>query len=327
MSFRVPHLVGNTRLRDHGLFPTILRSELNTKLIAQGLTNTNERLRFIDRLWPVPVPLETIMQMTWRVREWRMEAGTFLYTGSKSPTSTPGATWAMTATWEEFSLKAKRVKIPPNPGDPLRDVTDEQDLLGPYTDTTTTPEWKTLRHAGVRGFTDPNEIVVDVVDSDTGPETGPFVTPKGAFEFIFFGDYTIYDPDTELFYPKLGLDALFINHTDFGMLGTSGPQAEFHTLSTAPIAPPLSAPAYGTASDVPQGTLTIINPTIGEADIVIPLGMFGQAGGSAPPAWFPGGSGSVAVTLTPIAWWPYKTSLGDPVYDTSTGAQVADPFA
>lgn len=316
MSVRVPFLVGNTRLRDHGIFPTILRSELNDKLIAQGLTDTNERLRFIDRLWPVPVSLDMLMQMTWRVREWEIAGASLNYVGSK----TLGETWSMTASFESFSMKAKRVS-----GVDLIDVTDEAKLLGPYTDTATMPEWKTLRNAGVRGFTDPEAIDVTVTDSDTGTETGPFVTPKGFYEMILFGDYTIYDPDTQMFYPKLGLDALFNNLTDFGALGTSGPQLTTTTLSTAPLGPPLPPPAFGLAADVPQGTLTIVNSIAG--NVVVPLGMLGTPGGSSPPAWLSGGSGSASLTMTPVKWWPYATKAGAPVYDEDTGAQIADPFS
>lgn len=316
MGVRVAFVVGNTPGRDHGIFPTILRSELNDKLIAQGLIDTNERLRFIDRLWPVPVSLDMLMQMTWRVREWEVSGSSILYTGSK----TPGETWSMTASFESFSMKAKRVS-----GVNLRDVTDEKDLLGPYTDTATMPEWKTLRNAGVRGFTDPDAIDVSAVDSDTGTETGPFVTPKGFYEMILFGDYTIFDPNTQMFYPKLGFDALFQNLTDFGALGTSGPQLTMTTLSTAPLGPPLPPPAFGLAADVQQGSLTIVNPIAG--NVVVPLGMFGSPGGSSPPAWLSGGSGSVSLTMTPVKWWPYATKAGAPVYSEEDGSTLADPFS
>ncbi len=32
-------------------------------------------------------------------------------------------------------------------------------------------------------------------------------------------------------------------------------------------------------------------------------------------------------TIEPSEYWPYATKAGDPVYDTSTGAQLADPFS
>lgn len=333
MGVRVAFPVGRTAGmpgRHNGMFPTILRSELNDKLIAQGLTDTDERLRAIDSGWPVAVNLETYMQMSWRVREWRIEAGSFIYTGSKSSAGTPppgSPTWTLTSTFDPFSVKPKRVKNPPDLDNPLRDVADERDLLGPYTDSNNMPEWKTLRNAGTLGSVDPNTINVTRSDSDTGPDAGPFVQPEGFFNTTIFGSYTIFDPDTGLFYPRLALDNTFQAFFDFGAFGTSGVFAGFYLLSTNPIAPPLPAPSFGIAGDVPQGTLTITGLAEGEPDLVIPVGMNGRPGGSAPPFFAHGGSGSVALTMSAIRWWPYATKAGAPVYDESTGAQLADPFS
>ncbi len=36
---------------------------------------------------------------------------------------------------------------------------------------------------------------------------------------------------------------------------------------------------------------------------------------------------SGTVDIYPIEYWPYATKAGDPVYDTGTGAQLADPFS
>ncbi len=40
-------------------------------------------------------------------------------------------------------------------------------------------------------------------------------------------------------------------------------------------------------------------------------------------------SGTITGTIAidPIEYWPYATKAGDPVYDTSTGEQLADPFS
>lgn len=320
MSFRVPYLVGNTRLRDHQFWPTILRSELNDFLISQGQTDTNSRHRFIDQFWPVPVSLETIMQMAWRVREWTISGGPISYVGSQAadlPIQPEDTTWSMTATFEEFLLKAKRL----DEDDNLRDVTDERDLLGPASDSDNMPEWQTLRNAGVQGETDGDEITVS-----TSSNSPPYVEPEGKLELLLFGDYTIFDPDTGLFYPQIVLDSRFFGLTISGP-DTFGPQTELFTLSTTPIAPPLSAPPFGVNRDVQQGTLTVINPTPGEDNIVIPLGMFGEPSGSAPPFWIQGGTGSVALTMTPTRFWQYATTGGDPVYSETTGEVFNDPFS
>ncbi len=36
---------------------------------------------------------------------------------------------------------------------------------------------------------------------------------------------------------------------------------------------------------------------------------------------------NVFVSITPLEFWPYATKAGAPVYDTSTGEQLADPFS
>lgn len=326
MSVRVPHLVGNTRLRDHSFWPTILRSELNQFFIDLGETDDDLRHRNIDQGWPVAVSLKTLMQLTWRVREWEISGGPFSYTGSKSSAGIPppgSPTWTLSGTFEAFSAKAKRVVSGPFD---LRDVTDERDLLGPYTDSFNMPEWKTLRNAGVQGVADGAETDVTRTDSDTGTDPGPFIEPHGAISFILFGTYVIYDPDTGLFYPRIAIDGSFRALFDFGG-STSGVEASFYCVSADPIAPPLPAPGFGVARDVPQGTLTITGLAEGEADIVIPLGMFGKPDGSAPPIYTTGGSGSLDLVMTPLSWWPFATKAGAPCYDENDGSQLADPFS
>ncbi len=58
------------------------------------------------------------------------------------------------------------------------------------------------------------------------------------------------------------------------------------------------------------GTLTIDGVPMTVWQAAVPLDFFTFSG-----------------TLTPIEYWPFKNRLGQPVYDTVTGAQINDPFA
>jgi hypothetical protein len=111
------------------------------------------------------------------------------------------------------------------------------------------------------------------------------------------GDGWGYDPATHLFYPSLSFGAQ-ISGSDSAM--------GILALKTDPLPP--FPPYYWTA----EGTLTLVNPS--GPNIVLDL-MSTNAG---IPANY---------VLTPIEFWPYANSLGQPVYDTITGAQINDPFA
>lgn len=321
MSFLVPYPVGNRAGVDHTFWPAISRAEFVAKFVAVGFT-TNQAKRITDRLCPVPVTLDQLMAMAWRVREWTVDASTFDYTGL-GRVQTPGADfWTLHADIPEISVTMKRVKSPPDIP-PLRDVTDEQDILGPATDADLglggIDPWKTLRNAGVLGQTEPGEV------SASSDATPPYAFSGGSAGAGMLGNYVIYDPDPGMFYPPISVSGFFSVLTDTGTGQTTGVQAQYYALPVTPTAPPDPAPPGGIAGDVQQGTLTISG--IG-ADIVIPLGMFGEGAGSAPPIGFPdGGSGSIDIAMAPVAWWPYKNSVGLPVYDAATGAQLVDPFS
>lgn len=307
------------------MWPTILRSELHQKLILAGHDNSTERLRFIDSNWPVAVDLATIMQISWRVREWELSGSGLTFTGKKNTSDT----YNVTGSFSPCSIKTKRVKVPEDLDDPLRDATDERDLLGPSSDCPIlipggfAPEWPTLRNAGIRGAADPDLIVVTRTDSDSGVAT--VLPPFGFIESLIHGAYVIFDPDAEMFYPHMQIGGRFDAFEHFE-LQTFGASVAFYLLSQNPQAAPLPPPPSGLAADVPQGTLTIINPS-GGSNIEVPIGMFGGPGGTTPPLNLGGGSGSLNLTLAPVTWWPYKNSLGQPVYDSATGAQLVSPFS
>jgi hypothetical protein len=326
-SFSVSYPVGTKKTRDCQYWPTILRSELRA-LIASELfvVGTNEQNRIIDARWPVGVSQEVIMHMAWRVREWRVDASSFTYTGEEfNPPN--GNTWTIAGDLPELSLKMRRRKKPPDVDDPLREVTDERDILGPASDPSDPGRYKTLRNAGVNDEADPADIVLTGTSSvGVVPVlTPPFIEPGGDYRVNIFAEigvselnqYVIYDPVTELFYPPFFAGGKFDRL--IGVVGNnSGGEVIIKTLPVTPTAIP---------AETPQGHLTIINPVSGGPNIVIPLGMTGGGGGVHPPTWFPG-SGSVELTMTPIKWWPHRNSLGEAIYDEDTGvATGADPLA
>lgn len=317
------------------MWPAISRAALVAKFVAVGFTE-DEAKRITDRLCPAPVTLEQLMKMAWRVREWKVEAASFSYTGFRQIIAPGPYHWTITAALPEISLKMKRVKVPADIDDPLRDVTDEQDILGPATDADLglglADPWATLRNAGVQGTADPEEIEVSGSTDDNGPSPhliDPAHDPPdqtfGSFVASLLGSYVIYDSDSGMFFPPIFIGGFFsVVNPNVGVGQTAGAQCSFYTLPVTPTAPPDPTPPAGVAGDVQQGTLTIQG--IG-TDIVVPVGMFGEQDGSAPPGWPDGGSGSVTLEMSPVSYWPYKNSLGAPVYAEATGAQLVDPFS
>lgn len=315
--------VGNTVRRHHQYWPVLLRSELRAILVAElDITAENDQNRFIDAHWPVPVSLEVLMLMAWRVREWTVDASSFTYTGEEfNPPN--GSTYSIGGTLPELTLKMRRVKVPSDPDDPFREVTDEQDILGPASDKNLSfvdgvDRWKTLRNAGVNDVADPGDIIL--TGSNTAGSipllTPPFIEPGGSFEIGFLGQYVIYDPNFNLFYPPFHCDGVFAR-----LIGSPGNTSGGKVILKAlPVIP------TGTPAETPQGNLTIVNPIVDQPDIVIPLGMVGSGAGNHPPIWFPG-SGTIELTVTPTRFWPYKNSANLPVYNETTGEELRSPFS
>lgn len=328
-NFRVAYPVGNTPGRDHQFWPTATRDELRAILVAEfDVTEPDAQNRIFDNGWPVGVTLDVLMMMAWRVREWTMETSSFSYTGIEA--MNPSLNWNITGTLPEFALKMRRRKRPIDTDNPMREVTDELDILGPASDPFDIGEapvrWQTLRNCGVNGRAVQSEIILTGSSSHS---TFPFLDPPylepggdyfaqifGEFPMSEFSQYVIFDPDTNLFYPRFSAGGRFER-----LIGTvdnsSGAAVEIYCL---PVTPTTISP------ETPQGNFTITNPIIGEPDIVIPLGMRGEPAGVHPPFW-QGGTGSVELAMSPTAFWPYENSLHQPVWDVDTGTQLVSPFS
>lgn len=322
MSFLIRHIAGNTSGRDHIFWPTILRTEA---LAFFGGTPDDQQ-RSVDYTWPVAVNLDVMMQMCWRVREWRLNASSFSYVGAFSG----GDYWSMDANLPEMILKMRRVKSPAvPPPNSLREVTDEQDILGPASDVGINPN--SLSNAGTLcgngddipyGGADSvsDDITLDYELFDV-PLPYPEISETKDYGTLLCGGYVIFDPSTGNFLPQFFIRGEFRkNYLVQAIYGD--PIVRFKTLSPTPNAPPAPYVGFGNSFDVPQGTLTIINPVIGQPNITLPMGIIGDQ----PFFGTEGGAGSVNLTMTPIRWWPYENGAGDPVWDETTGAQVGDPF-
>lgn len=320
MSDRVAYVHGDTAGRDHQYFPTILRSELAALLAIDPLiaiTDTVEQQRHIDSFWPFGVDLAMMQQIAWRVREWTIEAGTFSYAGTKNPIE-PGESWSVSGSLPAFLLRAERVG--------MGNVNRERDLLGPWTDAPLTGDggiapsnrkWKTLRNEGISGAA--LEAGMTVTYAFSNAPGGAL--DSGEFSILAHNDLIIFDPGTNLFYPKFFIEAFFATNVN------PSPTVLFRTVPTTAHAPALPSPPFGVGEDVQQGTLTIINPS-GGANVIVKLGMFGRPNTQiGTPGWDDGGTGSITLTMRATKFWQYANSEGLPVYNETTGAQIRNPFS
>lgn len=319
MSFLVRYLVGNTANRDHIFWETILRAQA----LAFFGGSADDKNRAVDRNWPIGVSLEVMMNMCWRVREWRIDVSAFTYAGH-------AGNWTMGGNLPQMVLKMRRVKFPAvPPPNSLREVTDERDILGPASDVGINPN--SLSNAGTLcgngddipyGGADSvsSGITLNYLLFGVPPPVSPTSEQKD-YGALLCGGYVIFDPSTGKFWPQFFIRGMF--RKNYAASTTYGdPFVQFYTLSPTPHAPPLPPPVNGTGTDVQQGTLTLIDPA-GGPNVLLPIGMFGGTPGFGDS----GGSGSVNLTMTPIRWWPYENGDGDPVWNETTGIQVGDPFA
>lgn len=296
-SFSVPYLVGNTYKRDHQYFQTVTREELMIKMFGGTGIDPNpaqhqSNLRQVDRGWPVAVDLKTIQQLSWRVRHWRVSAGSYSFEGTAR---LGGVHYTWDVSWPEFTMLPKRLTDPHNPFDevdnPLVEIENERDLLGgnfapPFT----------LRNEGFGELVDFGDGVTSelIPNTDNGiPSAGD---PRGTAGAGLLGALIIYDPDTKLFYPRISFSGFAFESTDIHTL-------DVFSFSGNPIASP---------PEVQQGTLTVVCPW--GSNLTISIGMEGRASPGIPDI----GTGSATVVMTPIKWWPYNKA-GLPVYDEDTG--------
>jgi hypothetical protein len=78
------------------------------------------------------------------------------------------------------------------------------------------------------------------------------------------------------------------------------------------------------ATDQFPATLTVSAGIAADFDVPLQVNFSIGRGPSGVPS-APSGTGDL--TLEAVEFWPYKNRLGQDVYDTSSGAEINDPFA
>jgi hypothetical protein len=285
MSDRVGYMVGDTKGRDHQMFPTILRSEILAKLGPD--TNSQQ-----DSIWPVDISLAQIMALFWRVRKWSL-------TGSMSGSCTQDF-YSESATATIAATDLFPLKYDPIAGT-ITAITKEADLLyyafGPW------GGYYGLQFAGIGAPYDPATEIGGITSSWSISGT---YSDSGScqVDLSFPSNLLLFDPVTKLFslpFKPTGNPGGFGWFTwnsgyarlvsTFSRVGTSG----------GITIKPMIAPDF----DVPMDAIITLLPPVGTDSA----------------------AATCAFTLQATEFWAYQNSLGQPVYDTSSGAQINDPFA
>lgn len=221
----------------------------------------------------------------------------------------------MEGEWEEFVIRMKRVISPLPETDVLRDVVNEQDILGPPFALSEfglggdLSLWPTLRNGGITGMGEVEGIYRYNIGSEIENENAIagrlkadlFATVTGQ---TLFGGFVLFNSGNNEFVPyaTVGLDAnstLGILEANAHVFSFSGP-ADMDSIADVSFAVP------GGGSSLIQGQFMDAQHENGD----------------------PGGSGTISdITVTPSLWWPYANSNGDPVYDTTSGAELVNPFS
>jgi hypothetical protein len=127
-----------------------------------------------------------------------------------------------------------------------------------------------------------------------------YLVLMGLSNQTLFAPVQYFDSTTKLFSPSLIFEAIlsFFDHSSWSFLVENrAGLAVAGSLTINPlIAPSLVSPV--------RGNLQSASATLNNSQ-----------------------SGGLAMTMTATEFWPFKNRLGQPVYDTATGAQVNDPFA
>jgi hypothetical protein len=363
MSFNIPFRVGDTLGRDHQYWPTLTREQWVALTYPGGDPTNPTIINQTDEAYPIGVDLKTIMAMTWLVREWTIPAAAFsgVVNIVDGPIPSPGEVGIETITGATLQITC-RTQVAPDPttDGQLRDCRHELDIVGPwanaplpgdYTTTLTpTPIFKTSRNHGIdplgsinavlatgnaalySGYYQNSDMVANSVVSDSVPPFFPglFLSYTNS-EFVktgtvsMFRDYILYDADTQLFYPPIA--------AGFGAAGTNidgrGDRVTAFGIGCRVLPVTRHVPPVSGFPDVVVGHFTI-GGMYGLSDLVLPLGYFGgrpytpdeiAAGMIVPTVSF-------GFDMTATQFWPYQNTLGQAIYDATTGAPTGnDPFA
>lgn len=237
----------------------------------------------------IGVNLNRIMALAWRVRRWKIEA----------------ADISVAANWVNFSNHYHLTASFTMPEITLNMLgTTELALIGSAIYTGHSP----LVGSGFSGSINQNVLETSHLTVDSTPPVDVteaanhllqvnallFGTGGAGFEFV------TWDAATKLFYPFIACNGLIPSLSDTQI-------------------------RFGPDAVGGHGTLTIRPGVVPEFDVPMKVTVFVTS--PSPPKFATVTAGSADLTMTAIKFWPFSNSLGQPVYDEDSGAQLNDPFA
>lgn len=347
MFSNVPYLIGNKYLRDHQYWPTVTRAEY---LALNGYPpNSPIGNRNIDLAYPIGVNLDTIQALMWKVKEWSIDptsmALQFMAEDAPVVSADDLAIINQATSFPGFKFERLRL-IPPN-GSTTENIPNEGAILAdwrnqPLVDdywppARTIPRWKTLRNQGHFGFNVEADCTWDGFFSAPIGLSGPPITDYnhtkfspasesgtgGRLRFSMSSGYVIYNSTTQLFYPRIEVTAVA------PIPSLTILQRISKTMQSLPVVQTVDPVSVGEFPEIHTGTVTFV---IGATSFDIPVG-YRDLNANPYVLHDPEQTvertitGSLDITVTATKFWPYSNTLGQPVYDATTGAQINNPFA
>lgn len=298
MSDQIGYVVGNVKGRDHQYWPTITPAQLAFLGYPARTIGCN---------------LQQLMGLTWRVKRWRFSGNLSLVVSAHAGTSCVQTT--------SMGIDCT---LPDTDRIAVVGATRERDLIGTVDDYfipgigSEFYRFVSLRNAGIDmnmngvvnldyTFTNTFEPLGCSSASDSSG-TNPIGFAMKAFGNANNKEYIVYDSSTGLFYPYLeGFVAAEISSSanEFnGVFETAG--------SNGTLTVDFQGADDGSGGNIPNLTLPLkLTGTVN----------FGLIG------WHQDGVvvSNCDFTMLALEFWPYKNGAGEQVWDTSSGAQLANP--
>jgi hypothetical protein len=266
------------------------------------------------------IPISTYIKWAWRIKKWtlignlRVAGSVYDPAGGDPPNDFANFTLDWSFTTDMFQSVVYNN---------LTAAASEKDILSSFLIDSLDGNVQSRLYLGDHGFmpvmTDPYYQRIDVGPPVIGGDTGrfTFVSQDGLYirapaffggdwsDALYpamilgrngFGDVTIRDDGEDSFWPTIAIG--------FQTTGTVRSNSGYVVGANLFCSPNF----LGTVT--PGSSITIDG-------VNLPMQDF----------WDSSGLSYCVATITPSEFWPYKNRLGQPVYDTATGAQINDPFS
>lgn len=320
-AYAVPYLVGVPIHRSHQYWPTIQLAEIPSLVPAPdpGL---------YDEIWEVEIAFAQLEALSWRVKKWILSGSIevdMTYVHGTDTFVRHGE--ALIADTDIHALKYDAGT------NTYKKATNENDLVyKSFTFGFKMSAFKVLGNEGLGGPDDDlplSEWEVTGTDSFFSGPPSP-ITPRSGTRAvnIKIGSQFpyLYNTVTKLFTPTMtGFSAAPI----VGSIGSLIPAVAFGNdffVSVGFDRTPVSVNATTAPALLKDPVDMTIKPFIA-ADFVVPMQMAWRLFGVTPGATETG-AGTGSFTLQAAEFWPYSNSLGEPIFDVTTGAATGnDPLA